>query len=573
MEPTIEEVDETVAEMKLVADKEVLTNQTTEINQKQMRTCEAENMANEIDDVTIIILCWNNLKYTRLCIDSIRKHTNGSYQLIAVDQGSTDGTMQYLEQILTGDRDILIWNRTNTGFSGGNNQALKLAGCKHVLFLNNDCEIRKEHWLKRLIEANLTAGLVGAICAKATPNYKRKTFKFVGLGKEEDEWSYIEGWCLLGRRDLLLTLGGFDERFNPIYSEDADLSFRVKKRGIKIKAIPGVVFHHGNRSEKLIQEHFGKQGERSNKLLYDKWIDNEQKSFNTVPSPKQKNIKIKKQATKIPTILIRRKGAKGDVLMTTPIIKELKKKYPESLLVYETDCPDILKNNPCIDHTERHISKLSDYDIVLTPRYEDAPGENAIDVMAKQCGVKLVSRKMDLFLTEDHAMWAKSKINPSKKYIAFHTGRTWISREWPIERFNAVGQHFLSNGWNIIELGDKSTNHMGLGKDCRGCSIKQTAALIKECQIFIGVDSVCSNIAKAVGTPACTIYGCASPSTRVADAIEYPVWIDDLECKGCRDRTSAEFVECQQQEIYCLTMITPSLVIKTVEECIKKELT
>lgn len=520
--------------------------------------CVAEESSVIKGKTAIIILAWNQLEYTKLCIESIKRHTDRSkYELIVVDQGSTDGTLDYLKGALDGDRDTIIWNVKNRGFSGGNNQGLRLAECEFVLMLNNDCEIQGDNWLDLLLNASKESGvgLVGAVCMKVAPNYARRMFDFVGPGKESEKWSYIEGWCLFGKRDLFLELGGFDMRFNPTYSEDTDLSFRIKAKGLKIKAIDVPIKHYGSKTKGQIDASFSGQSDKSSRRLFKKWIQDVEEGEQCKP-----------------TILVRRKGAKGDVLLTTPIIRELKKKYPESFLVYATDCPDVLANNPYVDQTKPSMPVSSEYDIVLSPRYEKAMGKNAIDAMAEQCGVKLSSKQIEVYVSSEQSAWAKNKLDSSKQHIAFHTGRAWECKEWPIERFKQVASHYLDKGYAIVELGDRQTRYMGLGKDCRGCSILQAAALIKECDVFLGIDSVCAHLAKAVGTPACVIYGCVDPSTVASDAIEYPIWVEELECKGCRGRTSAEWVKCSQPEVYCLTRITPARVIETVDKCIREKL-
>jgi len=182
--------------------------------------------------------------------------------------------------------------------------------------------------------------------------------------------------------------------------------------------------------------------------------------------------------------------------------------------------------------------------------------------------VTLESRRMSIALSQNHIAWTRSKMK-GEICIAAHTGRSWRSREWPIERFREVFKHYADKGYSVLELGDGNTLLTGIGGDFRRCSIKQAAALIRESLVFVGIDSVCANLAKAVGTPACIIYGCVDPGSRKADAVECPVWIDDLECKGCRNRTSAEHVECVKPEIYCLTRVRPEMVIEAVQRFIE----
>lgn len=530
--------------------------------------------------VTIIILAWNQLSYTKVCIESIKRMTDRNrYDLVIINNGSTDKTMEYLQTVLDGDGDIIISNTINRGFSGGNNQGLVVAEAEYILMLNNDCKIEKDNWLDILFDevTDKEIGLVGALCHKAAPDYVRKMFDHVGIGKESDEWSYIEGWCLFGKRKLFIELDGFDMRFNPAYGEDADLSYRVKKLGLKIKAVKLPIRHFGNKSKGQLDRSIPRQGDISRRRMFSKWINSEVVNKMDGKEKIQTKIPVKTKVIENrikhkPTILFIRKGARGDVLLTTPILKELKKKYPKSLLVYETECPDILVGNPHVDRIERFVPDAKDYDIVLTPRYEVAMGENAIDTMAKQCDIKLSEKKLEIALSESHINWAKNKINGHRRTIAFHTGRAWASKEWPFDKFIDVIRYYSDKGYGIIEVGNKQTQFSGIGTSCRGCSIKQTAALIKECCIFVGIDSGCAHLAKAVGTPACVIYGCVHPSSPASDAVEYPIRVEGLECGGCRGRTSAEWTDCIKPEVYCLTGISHEMVIKTINKCIENEL-
>lgn len=525
--------------------------------------------------VAIIILAWNQLSYTKICIESIKKLTKRDrYDLIIVDQCSNDGTIEYLKNVLDGDGDIIIRNSFNRGFSGGNNQGLRVAECEYVLMLNNDCRIERGNWLDMLLSAREDdIGIVGALCQKGSPDHAKKVFDHVGVGRESDQWSYIEGWCLFGKRELFVELNGFDMRFNPAYGEDADMSYRVKTMGLKIKELKNLpIKHFGSRSKGQLDAWMPTQSDNSSKQLFKKWISKDVEEIEPIKEAEQEKSKEEEPETKKLSILFRRRGARGDVLLTTPILKELKKKYPGSLLVYETDCPDMLTGNPYVDHTEKRVPKPEQYDIVLTPRYEKDMSKNAINTMAKQCGVELSEKKIEIYLTDDQRMWAQNKVDASKMNIAFHTGRAWKSKEWLIERFREVALHYAKKGYGILELGDRATQYTGAGNDCRGCSIKQTAAIIAQCSIFVGIDSGCAHLAKAVGTPAVVIYGSVDPSTASSDAVEYPVRVEDLECKGCRGRTSAEWVDCHKEEVYCLTRITPQMVIETVDMCISNEI-
>ena len=228
--------------------------------------------------VSIIILCWNNLEYTKKCIESIRKNTELNYQLVIVDNGSTDGTLQYAETILN-ERDMLIRSSKNMGFSSGNNLGARVTTGEYLLFLNNDCEVGV-NWLEQLITASEDAVLVGASLAFLEKDDKKKILYYRGVCKNDAEpMSYLEGWCLLIRRKDFLHLEGFDIQFDPFFSEDADLSFKCREAGLKIKKLPDVPYPVHD----LIHHHRGKsivnypnasivRGENDLKL-YKKWVE------------------------------------------------------------------------------------------------------------------------------------------------------------------------------------------------------------------------------------------------------------------------------------------------------------
>lgn len=496
--------------------------------------------------VSIVIPVWNKLTLTKNCIFSIRKFTEIPYQLIIVDNGSDLDTIEWLSQNLV-DGDIVIKNTANIGFTTGCNQGVKLSTGYYILLLNNDIIVKASDWLIKLIDGLDHADLVGPTCAKVIPDRKAGIFRYVGNGKEDDKWSYIEGWCLFAKKKLFDKLGGFDEQFSPAYSEDADFSFRVRKMGKKILRVPTPVDHIGQQSAKALEKDSPGQSTISNRLLYKKWNNGS-----------------------VENILIKRAGAFGDVVFTTPIIRVLKKKYPNARLFYETNCPQVLQYNPYV-YKLLKTAKEHMFDEIFTLEYEKIPQKNCIDVMAEQANVKLDNRKMDFFLSP-----LDKKIKIKKPYIILHTGKVWKSRQWSIDRFQKVAEYILSKGVGIVEVGTKSTEMILPGKMRHlytkfiNESWNTIGHLIKDSSFFFGIDSGPSVVAKALQIPSIIIYGCVDPVTRFADSKEFPLYIDILKCSGCRSRTSDTFVECKQKKVYCLEFVTVDMAIEAVDEQLKR---
>ena len=101
---------------------------------------------------SIVIVTYNQIEFTRQCLDSIRLLTDEPYELIVVDNGSTDGTVEYLQAM----PDVrLIENDSNRGFPAAANQGMAVAAGKQVLLLNNDVVVTTG-WLGRMLRALAT---------------------------------------------------------------------------------------------------------------------------------------------------------------------------------------------------------------------------------------------------------------------------------------------------------------------------------------------------------------------------------------------------------------------------------
>src|SRR5262249_6957157 len=112
-------------------------------------SCSAIQQAPACRPVTIIILTWNGVAYTNRCLATLRANTRFSeYDVIVADNGSTDGTLEYLQS-----QDLLktIANGRNLGFAKANNRAIEVADPNSdIVLLNNDTEVYQPDWLTRL---------------------------------------------------------------------------------------------------------------------------------------------------------------------------------------------------------------------------------------------------------------------------------------------------------------------------------------------------------------------------------------------------------------------------------------
>ncbi|MFC4596947.1 glycosyltransferase family 2 protein [Cohnella hongkongensis] len=210
---------------------------------------------------SIVILTLNNLDQTMRCLHSIRVFTNSPYELIFVDNGSTDGTVAWLSQ----QPDVkLIANGVNRGFAAACNQGAAAAAGDHIVLLNNDT-IVSHHWLTVLLQclhADERTGIVGPRSNFVLPLQKLEAdvrqegqyhlFAQSYNRHQPDLWQdlcALSGFCMLLRRSTWHRLGGFDEAFGVGGYEDIDLGYRALKAGLVLRlAGDAFVYHEGNQS-------------------------------------------------------------------------------------------------------------------------------------------------------------------------------------------------------------------------------------------------------------------------------------------------------------------------------------
>ncbi|MBU1101710.1 MAG: glycosyltransferase [Bacteroidetes bacterium] len=214
--------------------------------------------------VSIIILCYNKVEYTKKCLESIFANTSYSnFEVIVVDNASVDDTSGYLEAY--GNRIKFIHSNINLGFVGGNNLAIDSAEGDYVVFLNNDTEV-KPKWLIGLLSVfNFypKAGVVGSMLLFPDEtlqeaggiifgdgsgwNYGRNDKPNASKYNFVREVDYCSGASLMVRKNILTTLGGFDTQYAPAYYEDTDLCFSARKLGYKVyySHFSKVVHHEG----------------------------------------------------------------------------------------------------------------------------------------------------------------------------------------------------------------------------------------------------------------------------------------------------------------------------------------
>lgn len=220
--------------------------------------------------LSIIIVSYNTRELLASCLSAIYQNTETPFEIIVVDNHSTDGSIEKVKAAYPQVR--VIESETNLGFSKANNLGARASKGELLLFLNSDTQVRL--WaLDRLVaflEDHSEVGIVGPrvvypngryqLSAGALPSLwqewkDRRLYRRVRSGDEDlrervarkfqapREVGWVTGSCLMIRRELFEALGGFDESIF-MYFEDKDLCKRAAERGSKVVYFPEAEIIH-----------------------------------------------------------------------------------------------------------------------------------------------------------------------------------------------------------------------------------------------------------------------------------------------------------------------------------------
>ena len=262
--------------------------------------------------VSIVILGFNQVEYTKKCIESILKYTKQKYELILVDNGSNDNTEKYFRSI-PGAKVIV--NKENLGVSRGWNQGMRQADGDYILILNNDI-IVGPNWLEnmvRLAESDSAIGLVGPrsnyiagpqIVNNVPYKNEKEIQKFIEKWQVEqdrsaNEFSFIKGFCHLIPRATFEKVGFYDERYGKGNFEDDDYCMRVKYHGYRAMiANDSFIHHYGSVSFKQASVDWNKQMIENERKFSEKWAKGAEGILDTYLVPVEKTLMNKESNPK-----------------------------------------------------------------------------------------------------------------------------------------------------------------------------------------------------------------------------------------------------------------------------------
>jgi len=220
--------------------------------------------------VSIVLLSWNSLKFLRQFLPGLISNTPVELaKILVVDNGSTDGTVEWLTQEHP-EIECMVFNH-NLGYAGGYNRALKSIDTPYAILLNSDVEVMPG-WISGLLEFMEAHPRAGAVAPKILSYYNREYFEYAGaaggcidrfgfpfcrgrifssIEKDKDQFNLPEkvfwasGACLMVRMDCYRQAGEMDPLFFA-HMEEIDLCWRIHALGFEVWYEPHTsVFHVG----------------------------------------------------------------------------------------------------------------------------------------------------------------------------------------------------------------------------------------------------------------------------------------------------------------------------------------
>ena len=228
-------------------------------------------MTETILPASIIVVSYNKRQYTQLCVESLLQGNPRPAQIVVIDNGSHDGTVEMLaSEFAARARDAgveftLIRNDANLGACTARNQGLEVATGRYIGFMDNDIAVRSRGWLGVLagvLEEHAACGIVGpklvfpfepwTIQHAGAAISRTGRVQYLGRGEPIDAPEHntrravqcLISACWLMRAQVPAQIGGLDEVFNPAQFEDFDFCYRAREAGWTVLYDPVAEMYH-----------------------------------------------------------------------------------------------------------------------------------------------------------------------------------------------------------------------------------------------------------------------------------------------------------------------------------------
>jgi len=233
--------------------------------------------------VSVIVVNFNGMPYIESCLRSILKQDFAHFEVILVDNKSSDKSLDYARQQFPGV--LIVANEKNLGYSGGINSGIGHGHGDYLAPINADTEA-KQGWLAAMVNFMDANPEVGAVTPKSLLYRDRNKIGTLGLNihltglgfirglnqtnsdfpQEPFQVAGVSGCSYLIRREIVEKMGGLNES-NFMYYDDVDLSWMVNLMGYKIYCVPQSIVYHEYEPKMTPQKMFWLEYGRANAIL------------------------------------------------------------------------------------------------------------------------------------------------------------------------------------------------------------------------------------------------------------------------------------------------------------------
>lgn len=214
--------------------------------------------------VSVVIVNFNGRHFLKRCLNTLMDTIYPEYEIIIVDNASTDGSLEDIELTFGENPRIkIVKNTKNLGHAEGCNIGARMTNSQYIVFLDSDIEFETKSWLSELVNAMENNSKIGLAQAKIVLAEDKRCLDYVcfaidalgtwaatygskeeNINKNFEIFAASSGCCII-RRDVFDQVGGFDADYF-IYDDDTDISLRTRLLGYKVMFIPSaVVLHRG----------------------------------------------------------------------------------------------------------------------------------------------------------------------------------------------------------------------------------------------------------------------------------------------------------------------------------------
>ena len=280
------------------------------------------------------------------------------------------------------------------------------------------------------------------------------------------------------------------------------------------------------------------------------------------------------------TILVRRTGALGDVVLTTAIIRRLKRENPSEDIVVQTAYPDVFRGNPHVTGVvtpslrtpPAPLWRVIDLDMA----YERRPNMHIVEAYMREAfweddSVHAHTWTQELFF-DRKPLWSFQDRPP----VAVHAAVAgWRNRTLPRETWIEVVTRLRQEGMWPILVGTERDMLDTPATKCSVPDIHAQARMINSCACFVGSDSGLLHVAGATNTPIVGVFTCADPPLRMpVQRGNFDIVLPrGLDCIGCLHRQTAPTTveSCERGDIACVSMVHADDIVQAVTRMVESK--